>query len=164
MAILSSETVAPMSGSRGIQESAILTSHVEKPAELVLIEWIMAEVVALARGFCCVRAWTGAHCMSALDHPKETQNDSTKWLQAFGSNVCGHEVIWKTGAGPPEGHHWTLAGSSSVCLLSKRVCRQCSQRGTALCSAISRQTRGLCEDAFSAWPLTLSSHTSSCPN
>ncbi len=41
-------------------------------------------------------------------HPKETQNYRTKWLQACGSNVCGHEVIWKTGAGPPEGHHWIL--------------------------------------------------------
>ncbi len=50
---------------------------------------------------------------------KETQNYRTKWLQACGSNVCGHEVIWKTGAGPPEGHHWTLAGFSSVCLQGK---------------------------------------------
>ncbi len=79
-------------------------------------------------------------------HPKETQNYRTKWLQACGSNVCGHEVIWKTGAGLPEGHHWTLAGSSSVCLKSKLVCGRCSQHGTALCSATSRQTRGLCED------------------
>ncbi len=79
-------------------------------------------------------------------HPKEIQNYRTKWLQACGSNVCGHEVIWKTGAGPPEGHHWTLAGSSSVCLQSKQVCGWCSQHGTALCSATSRQTRGLCED------------------
>ncbi len=58
-------------------------------------------------------------------------------------HVCGHEVIWKTGAGPPEGHHWTLAGSSSVCLQSKRVCWRCSQHGTALWSATSGQTRGL---------------------
>ncbi len=48
-------------------------------------------------------------------HPKEIQNYRTKWLQACGCNVCGHEVNKKTGAGPPEGHHWTLAGSSSVC-------------------------------------------------
>ncbi len=41
-------------------------------------------------------------------HPKEIQNFWTKWLQACGSNICGHEVIWKTGAGPPEGHHWIL--------------------------------------------------------
>ncbi len=79
-------------------------------------------------------------------HPKEIQNYRTKWLQVCGSNICGHEVIWKTGAGPPEGHHWTLAGSSSVCLQSKQVCGRCSQHGTALCSATSRQTRGLCED------------------
>ncbi len=72
---------------------------------------------------------------------KEIQNYRTKWLQACGSNVCGHEVIWKTIAGPPEGHHWTLAGSSSVCLQSKHVCGRCSQHGTALCSASSRQTR-----------------------
>ncbi len=52
--------------------------------------------------------------MSHVTHPKETQNYRSKWLQACGSNICGHEVIWKTGAGPPEGHHWTLAGSSSV--------------------------------------------------
>ncbi len=100
-------------------------------------------------------------------HPKETQNYSTKWLQACGSNVCGHEVIWKTGAGPPEGHHWTLAVSSSVCLQSKQILRRCSQHGTALCSATSRQTRGLCEDPvceLSAWLLTLSSQTASCPN
>ncbi len=63
-----------------------------------------------------------------------------------GSNVCGHEVIRKTGAGPPEGHPWTLAGSSSVCLPSKQVCGRCSQHVTALCSATSRQTKGLCED------------------
>ncbi len=79
-------------------------------------------------------------------HPKETPNYSTKWLQACGSNICGHEVIWKTVAGPTEGHHWTLAASSSVCLQSKQVCGRCSQNGTALCSATSRQTRGLCED------------------
>ncbi len=54
-------------------------------------------------------------------HPKEIQNHRTKWLQACGSYVCSHEIIWKTGAGPPEGHHWTLAGSSSVCLRSKQV-------------------------------------------
>ncbi len=41
-------------------------------------------------------------------HPKEIQNYRTKWLEACGSNICGHEVIWKTGAGPPEGHHWIL--------------------------------------------------------
>ncbi len=76
-------------------------------------------------------------------HPKETPNYRTKWLQACGSKFCGHEVIWKTGAGPPEGHHWTLAGSSSVCLQSKQVCGRCSQHGTALCSATSRQTRGI---------------------
>ncbi len=78
-------------------------------------------------------------------HPKEIQNYRTKWLQACGSNVCGHETIWKTGAGPPEGHHWTRAGSSSVCLQSKQVCGRCSQHETALCSATSRQTRVLCE-------------------
>ncbi len=62
-------------------------------------------------------------------HSKETQNYRNKWLQACGSNVCGHEVIWKTAAGSPEGHHWTLAGSSSVCLQSKQVCGRCSQLG-----------------------------------
>ncbi len=55
-------------------------------------------------------------------HSKEIQNYRTTWLRACSSNICGHEVIWKTGAGPPEGHHWTLAGSSSVCLQSKQVC------------------------------------------
>ncbi len=49
-------------------------------------------------------------------HPKGIQNYRTKLIQACGSNVCGHEVIWKTGSGPPEGNHWTLAESSSVCL------------------------------------------------
>ncbi len=39
------------------------------------------------------------------------------------SNICGYE-----------GHHWTLAGSSSVCLQSKQVCGRCSQHGTAMCS------------------------------
>ncbi len=78
-------------------------------------------------------------------HPKETQTYMTKWLQTCGSNVCGHEVIWKTDAGPPEEHHWTLAGFSSVCLQSKQVCRRCSKHGTALCSATSRQTRDFCE-------------------
>ncbi len=74
------------------------------------------------------------------------QNYRTKWIQACGSNICGHEVIWKTGAGPPEGHYWTLAGSSSVCLQSKQVCGWCSQHGTTICSTTSRQTRNLCED------------------
>ncbi len=39
-----------------------------------------------------------------------------------------------------------LLTSSSVCLQSKQVCvyGRCSQHGTALCSATSRQTRGLC--------------------
>ncbi len=45
----------------------------------------------------------------------------------------------------PEGHHWTLAGSSSVCLQSKPICGRCSQH--ALCSATSRQTSDLCEDS-----------------
>ncbi len=30
-------------------------------------------------------------------HPKEIQNYRNKLLQACGSNICGHEVIWKTG-------------------------------------------------------------------
>ncbi len=37
-------------------------------------------------------------CFSMLHHhlhPKETQNYRTKWLQAYGSNVRGHKVIWK---------------------------------------------------------------------
>ncbi len=79
-------------------------------------------------------------------HPKEIQNYRTKWLQAGGSNVCGHEVIWKTGVGSPEGHYWTFARFSSVCLKSKQVCGRCSQHGTALWSATSRQTRDLHED------------------
>ncbi len=36
--------------------------------------------------------------------PKKSKNYRTTWLQACGSNVCCHEVIWKTGAGLPEGH------------------------------------------------------------
>ncbi len=62
---------------------------------------------------------TGSQTLHHHPHPKETQSYRTKWLQACGSNVCGHEVIWKIGAGPPEGHHWTLAGSPSVCLQRK---------------------------------------------
>ncbi len=50
----------PVSRSKGIQESAILTAHLEKPAELVFIEWIMAGVVVLACWVRCVGAWTGA--------------------------------------------------------------------------------------------------------
>ncbi len=80
-------------------------------------------------------------CSTIIPIPKKPKTYHTKWLQACGSNVCGHEVIWKTGAGPPEGHHWTLAGSSSICLQSKQVCGRSSQHGTALCSATSRQTR-----------------------
>ncbi len=41
-------------------------------------------------------------------HTKDIQNYRTKCLQARGSKVFGHEVIWKTGAGPPERYHWTL--------------------------------------------------------
>ncbi len=73
-------------------------------------------------------------------YPKEIQNCRTKLLQACGFSICGHEVIWKTAAGPPEGHHWTLAGSSSVCIQSKKVCGRCSKHWTALCTATSRQT------------------------
>ncbi len=58
-------------------------------------------------------------------HSKDIQIYRTKWLKACVSNICVHEVIWKTGAGPPERYHWTLAGSSSVCLQSKQVCGQC---------------------------------------
>ncbi len=79
-------------------------------------------------------------------HPKEIQNYRTSWLHACCSNVRGHEVIWKTGAGPPKGRHWTLIGSSSVCLQSKQVCGRCSQHGNTLCSATTWQTRDLCED------------------
>ncbi len=59
-------------------------------------------------------------------HPKEIKNNRTTRLKACGSNVCGHEVIWKTGAGPPEGHHCTLAGYSSVCL----QCEQWTMQST----------------------------------
>ncbi len=106
-------------------------------------------------------SWPPSSQRSSTDHwncakyTQETQNYRNKWLQAGGSNVCGHEVIWKTGAGPPEGHHWTLARSSSVCLQSKQVCGRCSQHGTALCSATSRQTRGLCEDPICGLQLGL---------
>ncbi len=43
-------------------------------------------------------------------HPrsKETQNYWTEWLQTCGSNVCGHEIIWKTGFGLFEENNWTL--------------------------------------------------------
>ncbi len=86
-----------------------------------------------------------------------------KWLQACGSNVCGHEVILKTGASPPEEHYWTLAEYSLVGLQSKQVCGWCSQYRTALCSVTSRQTRNLC-DLTQNWPtLTqLSMATSVC--
>ncbi len=93
--------------------------------------------------------WNCAKCLHASNAPPYSpsqRNYRTKWLQACGSNVCGHEIIWKTGAGPLEGQHWTLAGYSSVCLQSKRFHGRYSQHGTALCSATSRQTRGLCED------------------
>ncbi len=53
-------------------------------------------------------------------------------------------------SGSPEGHYWTLVGSSSVCLQSKQVCGRCSQHGTALCSATSRQTRGILFVYFSS--------------
>ncbi len=36
------------------------------------------------------------YMLQTLHHhpnPKETQNYRTKWLQACGSNICGHEVI-----------------------------------------------------------------------
>ncbi len=42
--------------------------------------------------------------------------------------------------GLSERHHWTLAGSISVCIQNKQVCGWCSQHGTTLYSAISRQT------------------------
>ncbi len=76
--------------------------------------------------------------------PKETQNYWTLCLQTCGSNVCGHEIIWKTGFGLSL--HWTLTGPPAVCLQSKQVCGWCSQHGTALHPAASGQTRDLCED------------------
>ncbi len=66
--------------------------------------------------------------------------------QTCGSNICGHEMIWKTGFGLSEGLHWTLTGPSAVCLQSKQVCGWCSQHGTALHPAASGQTRDLSED------------------
>jgi len=42
--------------------------------------------------------------------------------------------------GQREGHHWTLAGPSSICLQNKQVCGWCSQHGTALYPATSWQT------------------------
>jgi len=44
----------------------------------------------------------------------------------------GHEDIWDTGVGLPEGHHMTLGGFSSVFLQNKQVCGWRSQHGTAL--------------------------------
>ncbi len=79
-------------------------------------------------------------------HPKETPNYWTWWLQTCNYNICGNEVIWKTGAGLSEGHHWTLTGPPAVCLPSKQDCGWCSQHGIALHPAASRQTRNLWED------------------
>ncbi len=78
--------------------------------------------------------------------PISKSNSWTEWLQTCGSNICGHEIIWKTGFGLFEGHHWTLTGPPAVCLQSKQVCGWCSQHGTALHPAASEQTRDLCED------------------
>ncbi len=82
--------------------------------------------------------------------PKETQHYWTYWLQTRGSNVCGHEIIWKTGLGLSEGHHWTLTGPSAVWMQntqqSKQVCEWYSQHGTALHPSSSGQKRDLCED------------------
>ncbi len=54
-------------------------------------------------------------------HPcfKETQNYRTKWLQTCGSNVCGQEIIWKTGFSLFEGHHI----QNPLCLLTSRRLR-----------------------------------------
>ncbi len=78
--------------------------------------------------------------------PKETQNYWTLWLQTCGSNVCGHEIILKTGFGLSEWHNWTLTGPPAVCLQSKQVCGWCSQHGTALHPAASGQTKDVCVD------------------
>ncbi len=46
--------------------------------------------------------WNCAKSLHASNAPPShpnTQNYRTKWLQACVSKVCGHEVIWKTGAG-----------------------------------------------------------------
>ncbi len=51
-------------------------------------------------------------------------------------------------------HLKDITGSSSVCLQSKQVCGRCSQHGTALCSATSRQTRDSCEDPVCGLQLT----------
>ncbi len=99
------------------------------------------------------------HCLWALFPSAQLlviHNYSNKWLQACGSDVCGHEVIWRTGADPPEGHHWKPRWILfSLPSDEKKVCERCSQHGSALCSATSRQTRGLCEDPVCGLQLCL---------
>ncbi len=85
---------------------------------------------------------TGAVWSSLLLQTLHYHFGPQKWLQNCRSHVCGHEVIWKIGPGLPEGHHWTLAGSSSVFLQNKQDCGWCSQNGTALHPA----TQELCND------------------
>lgn len=48
-------------------------------------------------------------------------HSSPKKTQITGLNDYRPKVIGETGVGPPEGHHWTLDGSPSVCLQSKQV-------------------------------------------
>ncbi len=89
------------------------------------------------------------HMLQTLHHHPIPNKSKITGLNDYGSVALTSVVMKsfkKTGAGPPEGHHWTLAGSSTVCLQSKQVCGRCSQCGTTLCSATSRQTRDLCED------------------
>ncbi len=56
--------------------------------------------------------WSGAKSLPASNAPpKSPSQRNPKLLDLMttdrSSNICGHEVMWKTGAGPSEGHHWT---------------------------------------------------------
>ncbi len=66
-------------------------------------------------------------CSTIIPIPPPQKNTGQNGYRPVALMYVGMKVIWKTDAGPPEEHHWTLARSSSVCLQSKQVCRRCSQ-------------------------------------
>ncbi len=51
--------------------------------------------------------WSCVKSPHASNAPSSSPSQRNPKLQACGSNVCPHEVIWKTGSGLSEGHHWT---------------------------------------------------------
>ncbi len=85
--------------------------------------------------------WNCAKFPHALNAPPSSPipKKKQKWLHTCGSNVWGHEIIWKSGFVLSEVLHWTLTGPLAVCLRG-----WCSQHRTALHPAAYWSSSGMC--------------------